>query len=81
MILKLLLLAAIGIVLYRLAGGTFPTLKRPASRTFRRSSDHQRHKQLDDNTLVECASCGTYVTVKESIIIQGRYYCDGCKQP
>ncbi len=34
-----------------------------------------QEKKLEDDTLVECETCHTYVTVKESIIVNGKYYC------
>ena len=77
MLLKLLLLAILGIAVYRLFGGTLPTIKKSSVRTKPRPDDTQT-KQIDGDTLVECAQCGTYVTVKEAIIIGGRYYCDEC---
>jgi len=80
MILKLLLLAALGIFLYRLFGGTFPSLKKPTASVKKKTAASSEKKQLEENTLVECVKCGTYVTVKESIIIHGKYYCDECAQ-
>ncbi len=64
MILKLLIFAIAAVLIYRLFGGKFPTFGK---------SLHE--KKLDDDTLVECATCHTYVTVKESIIVGGKYYC------
>jgi len=71
MILKLLIFGVVAILVYRFFGGTFP-------RFGRRS---QEEKQLDDDTLVECVGCHTYVTVKESLISSGEYYCSSeCKK-
>ena len=68
MILKLLIFAIAGIAIYKFFGGKFPSLGRSAN-----------EKKLDEDTLVECAKCGTYVTVKESIIVNAKYYCsDEC---
>ncbi len=64
MTLKLIIFAIAAILIYRFFGGKFPT--------FRKSPDE---KKLDDNTLVECTTCHTYVTVKESIVVGGKYYC------
>ena len=64
MILKLLIFAIVGVLIYKFFGGKFPTLGKSPS-----------EKKLDDDTLVECAKCSTYVTVKESIIINDKYYC------
>jgi len=64
LILKLIIFAAVGLLIYKFFGGKFPTLGK---------SPHE--KKLDDDTLVECTKCHTYVTVKESIIVNGKYYC------
>jgi uncharacterized protein len=67
MILKLLILAIAGVMIYKFFGGKLPTFSKPTE-----------EKNLDEDTLVECVKCGTYVTVKESKIIHGKYYCDEC---
>jgi len=68
LILKLLIFAIVGLLIYKFFGGRLPKTGR---------SPHE--KKLDEDTLVECAKCGTYVTVKESIILHGKYYCsDEC---
>ena len=68
MILKLLIFAVVAVLVYRFFGGKLPSIGRTAAQ-----------KKLDDDTLVECAKCDTYVTVKESIMVQGKYYCsDEC---
>ncbi|HFQ60914.1 MAG TPA: hypothetical protein ENK39_01260 [Epsilonproteobacteria bacterium] len=64
MILKLLIFAIAGVMIYKFFGGKLPSISKSAS-----------EKKLDDDTLVECEKCGTYVTVKESIIVHGKYYC------
>ena len=64
MILKLLIFAIVGLLIYRFFGGKLPSIGKSAS-----------EKKLDDDTLVACEKCDTYVTVKESIIVQGKYYC------
>lgn len=64
MILKLIIFAVAGLLIYRFFGGKFLSLGKSA-----------QEKKLDDDTLVECAKCGTYVTVKESTIAGGKYYC------
>lgn len=30
---------------------------------------------IDDQTMVECSKCGTYVSTKESIMKDGKHYC------
>jgi len=69
MILKLLVFAIIGIWIYKFLGGRLLHVPKPRSKA---------EKKLDEDTLVECSKCGTYVTVKESILIHGKYYCDEC---
>lgn len=67
MILKLIIFAIAGVLIYKFFGGKLPTIGKSAE-----------EKKLDGDTLVECSKCGTYVTVKECIIISGKYYCDEC---
>ena len=64
MILKLLIFAIVGLLVYRFFGGKLPKIGRTV-----------HEKKLDDDTLVECKTCHTYVTVKESIISKAEYYC------
>ena len=64
MTIKLLIFAIVAVLVYKFFGGKLPSLGK---------SPHE--KKLEDDTLVECATCHTYVTVKESIIIGGKYYC------
>ena len=64
MLLKLLFLALVGLLVYKLFGGKFPKIGKTP-----------QEKKLEDDTLVECETCHTYVTVKESIIVNGKYYC------
>ncbi len=70
MILKLIVFAAIGIFIYKLMGGKLPTVPKK-SRT-------PETKQPDGDTLVECSKCGTYVSIKEATLINGKYYCEEC---
>jgi len=67
LILKLLLFAIIGVMIYRFFGGELPSFSKDVE-----------EKQLDEDTLVACENCSTYVTLKESIIVGGKYYC--CKE-
>jgi uncharacterized protein len=64
MILKLLIFAIVLLLIYKFFGGRFPKIGK---------SVHE--KKLEDDTLVECATCHTYVTVKESLIVGGKHYC------
>ena len=63
--LKLILFGVIAVVVYRAFGGKVPILDK-------------NEKAEDDpsgDTLVECATCETYVTIKESITIGSKHYC------
>ncbi len=64
MILKLIIFGAILYGLYRLFGGEIKLPKK----------DEQK-ETLDGDTLVECATCGVYVTKKEAIEYKGKFYC------
>jgi len=71
MILRLIIFAIIGAVIYRFLGGKLPFIDRvkPSSKT---SND-------DDFTKVaptsQCAMCGTYMTEDDAIIYQKKSYC------
>jgi len=64
LILKLLLFAFVAVMIYKFFGGKLPSIGKSAD-----------EKKLDEDTLVECAKCSTYVTVKESIISDAKYFC------
>jgi len=32
-------------------------------------------KAVDDDTLVPCENCGTFISIKEAFIKEGSYYC------
>jgi uncharacterized protein len=64
MLIKILFFVVMGLLIYKFFGGKFPKINRTA-----------QEKKLEDDTLVECETCHTYVTVKESIIVNGKYYC------
>jgi uncharacterized protein len=53
-------------MIYKFFGGQLPGLGRKKPNL---------HEDLDEDTLVECETCGTFVTIKESIIIHKKYYC------
>jgi len=67
LIFKLIVFAIVALLIYRFFGGELPK--------FGRSLDE---KKLDEDTLVECTKCGTYVTMKESRLVRGSYYCEEC---
>jgi uncharacterized protein len=64
MILRLLIFIIVGVLIYKFFGGKLPSIGK---------TPHE--KKLEEDTLVECEKCSTYVTVKESIIAHGKYYC------
>ena len=72
MILKLIVFAVIFYVVYRFVGGKFPKLGGDKKDRVSKSDDK---KKIEEDTLIECASCGTYVTYKECIIVKGKSYC------
>jgi len=61
-------LAIAGVMIYKFFGGKLPSV----------GGKSKSEKKLDADTLVECSKCSTYVTVKESILIHGKFYCDEC---
>jgi len=75
-ILKLIIFGAAAYFIYKFFGGQLPTIGgKSAGKTGKKSKEE---KKLDEDTLVECSKCGTYITVKESTLISGKYYCDEC---
>jgi len=70
MLFKLIILGAIIYGIYRLMGGKIELKKKP-------SSDEASDKsyKIDDEELVECSHCSTYVVKKEAIFYKGKYYC------
>ncbi|MFT7880341.1 MAG: PP0621 family protein [Sulfurimonas sp.] len=65
MILKIIIFAVVALLIYKFLGGKLPTI----------GNKSPEEKKIDDDTLVECETCHTFVTLKESIIINGKYYC------
>jgi len=65
MIIKLIFLAIVLYGSYKFLGGKFPNLKLKT----------KEEKKLEEDTLVECQTCSTFVTTKEAIIVKGNYYC------
>jgi len=64
--LKLILIGVILYYLYKAFGGKFELPK------------GKKESVDDENTLVECCKCSTYITKKEAIFRGGKYYCDEC---
>lgn len=69
MLLKLIVVGAILYGLYRLAGGRILPEKRE------KVSKDSAMEEEDENTLVECHGCSTYVIKKEALFYKGKYYC------
>ena len=72
MILKLIVLGVILYAVYKLMGGELPKIGAKKKDKIPKNEDR---KKIEEDTLVECEKCGTYVTYKESIIIKGHIYC------
>jgi uncharacterized protein len=68
MILKLLLVIAVITTVY-----FFFIKKKPSKESNKNSSQHSKEQQA--NEMVECARCGTYAELSESIISNNKYYC------
>jgi uncharacterized protein len=64
MILKLIIFAIVALLIYKFFGGKLPSLRRDANA-----------KRLEDDTLIECQKCGTYVTTKEALVSEGAFFC------
>ncbi len=71
MLLKIILFGLILFVVYRLFGGRLPTFGGQRNETLSK----EEKRKIDQDTLVECAKCGTYVTYKESIARGEKIYC------
>jgi uncharacterized protein len=63
--LRLILLSVVAVIVYRAFGGKVPIL----------DSTKKPKDEPGGDTLVECATCGTYVTLEESIIVTKKHYC------
>jgi len=72
MLLKLILLGVVFYAVYKLMGGKLPEVGGKKRDTIPKGEDK---KKIEEDTLVECEKCGTYVTYKECIIIKGKAYC------
>jgi len=72
MLLKFIIIAVVLYFLYKLLGGTLPEIGGRKRDTIPKGEDK---KKIEEDTLVECEKCGTYVTYKESIIVKGKVYC------
>ena len=69
MILRILAIGFILYAVYRLFGGKISLPKMGAG------EKSEKNDPEDDDTLIECVKCGTYVTKKEAIEYRGKFYC------
>jgi hypothetical protein len=67
-LLKLIIFAVIGAVIYRFVGGRIPFIDR------KRTTD-EKHEFGKIETTSECAYCHTYMTEEDAIIYQKKAYC------
>jgi uncharacterized protein len=65
MLFKLIIFGVLAVAIYRAFGGKVPIL----------DSDKKSDKKPEGDTLVECETCSTYVTIKDAIIIGNKHYC------
>ena len=72
MIFKLILLIGLGIVVYKILGGTFPPLKMRKRDNIEKKDDNFSKNVSPTNS---CVVCGTYVTESDAIIYKGKTYC------
>lgn len=71
MILKFIVFTLVGLVIYKFVTGRLPFLTNLNHKKLNKDDE----KKIEEDTLVECAKCGTFVTYKESIIVKGKVYC------
>jgi len=67
--LKLLIIGGVLYALYRFAGGRI--LPQKSAKGEKKSREEER----EEETMVECATCSTYVVKKEALFYKGKYYC------
>ena len=65
MILKIVIVGAVIAAIYFLFFKTKPEIK----------VTKKESKKSDADEMVECATCGVYAEVQESILSNGKYYC------
>jgi len=67
MLLKLLLVIGVIAAVY------FFFIKKSMPLTKERH-DRKKHKE-DENTMIECETCSTYISTSEAIVSSGKFYC------
>ncbi len=73
MLLKLIIIGAVGFWIYKKFGGTLTWQKDTKGVQAKKQEDEDL--MLDKDTLVECEKCSTFVVKSEAIIYNGKYYC------
>ncbi len=68
--LKLLIIGGVLYALYRFAGGKILPGRKASVGT-----KAEEKGESDEETLVECDCCSTFVVKKEAILFKGKYYC------
>ena len=72
MLLKFIIFSVALFFIYKFLGGKLPEIGGRKKDAIPKGEDK---KKIQEDTLVECEKCGTYVTYKESIIVKGKVYC------
>jgi len=72
MILKLIIFTILALIVYKFVGGKLPSL---SGRKDDKLSSKDEKKKIEEDTLIECDKCSTFVTYKESIIVKSKVYC------
>ncbi len=69
--LKIILTVAVIAAVY------FFLIKKPAVKKSRKERAEAEAKKpgLDEEIMLECEKCGTFVSSKEAIIVDGKYFC------
>ncbi|WP_456391620.1 PP0621 family protein [Nitratifractor sp.] len=68
--LKLLIIGGVLYALYRFAGGRILPGRQSSA-----AAKAEENAESDEETLVECDRCSTFVVKKEAIFFKGKYYC------
>jgi uncharacterized protein len=44
----------------------------------KRKKHYKESEKLNGETMIECCKCGVFVTLKDAIIKDGKYFCNEC---
>jgi hypothetical protein len=72
MLIKLILFVVVAFVVYKVFGGKFPQI---GDNIKQKVAKKEETKKAEENTLVECRQCGTFVTRKEALEYKDWSYC------